>query len=128
MLENDSETKILEAATDRFMAAGLYKVTMDEIASDLRMSKKTVYKFFPSKELLLKAIVQSLMHRVESEVATLQLVIVAFDGQDVRAVLKILFPTPQQDVFRALRVVGLDALHVRAPATVHALARDFASV
>jgi AcrR family transcriptional regulator len=68
MSENDDETKILEAASDRFMNAGLYKVTMDEIASDLRMSKKTVYKFFPSKEILLKAIVQSLMHRIESEV------------------------------------------------------------
>jgi len=68
MLVNDDESKILDAATERFMAAGLYKVTMDEIASDLRMSKKTVYKFFPSKEILLKTIVQSLMHRVESEV------------------------------------------------------------
>jgi AcrR family transcriptional regulator len=41
---------------------------MDEIAADLGMSKKTVYKFFPSKELLLKAIVHTLMKRVEKEV------------------------------------------------------------
>lgn len=68
MSENDDEVKIIEAASKRFMDAGLYKVTMDEIATDLRMSKKTVYKFFPSKEVLLKAIVQSLMHRVEKEV------------------------------------------------------------
>jgi AcrR family transcriptional regulator len=72
MSGNDDETRrIMEAASERFMTAGLYKVTMDEIASDLRMSKKTVYKFFPSKEVLLKAIVQSLMHRVESEVQTI---------------------------------------------------------
>jgi AcrR family transcriptional regulator len=68
MTENDDEIKIMEAASERFMDAGLYKVTMDEIASDLRMSKKTVYKFFPSKEVLLKAIVQSMMRRIESEV------------------------------------------------------------
>ena len=68
MLGNSDEEKILEAAADRFFDAGLYKVTMDEIASDLRMSKKTVYKFFPSKEVLLNAIVQSLMHQVEVEV------------------------------------------------------------
>jgi len=68
MSENDDKTKILEAASDRFMAVGLYKVTMDEIASDLRMSKKTVYKFFPSKEVLLKAIVHTMMKKVESEV------------------------------------------------------------
>jgi AcrR family transcriptional regulator len=68
MSENDDEARILEAATDRFMNAGLYKVTMDEIASDLRMSKKTVYKFFPSKEVLLKVVVHTMLKRVESEV------------------------------------------------------------
>ena len=68
MAENNDDTRIMEAATERFMGAGLYKVTMDEIASDLRMSKKTVYKFFPSKEILLKAIVHSLMKKVEGEV------------------------------------------------------------
>jgi len=68
MLESTDEKRILEAATERFMDAGFYKVTMDEIASDLRMSKKTVYKFFPSKETLLKAIVHAMMKKVESEV------------------------------------------------------------
>jgi AcrR family transcriptional regulator len=68
MSENNDEIRIIEAATDRFMDAGLYKVTMDEIASDLRMSKKTVYKFFPSKEDLLKAIVHTMLKKVESEV------------------------------------------------------------
>jgi AcrR family transcriptional regulator len=71
MSESGEEARIIEAAADRFMEAGLYKVTMDEIASDLRMSKKTMYKFFSSKEDLLKAIVQVLMKRVESEVQTI---------------------------------------------------------
>jgi AcrR family transcriptional regulator len=68
MNENDDEARILDAATDRFLNTGFYKVTMDEIASDLRMSKKTVYKFFPSKEVLLREIVHSIMKRVEAEV------------------------------------------------------------
>jgi AcrR family transcriptional regulator len=68
MSELSEEARILEAATDRFMDAGLYKVTMDEIASDLHMSKKTVYKFFPSKEVLLKVIVHAMLKRVEEEV------------------------------------------------------------
>ncbi len=68
MARNGDETRIIEAAADRFMVAGLYKVTMDEIASDLRMSKKTVYKFFPSKEALLKAIVHNMLKKVESKV------------------------------------------------------------
>jgi AcrR family transcriptional regulator len=68
MTEIDDEMRIIEAASDRFMESGPYKVTMDEIASDLRMSKKTVYKFFPSKEVLLKAIVRMMLKRVEIEV------------------------------------------------------------
>ena len=68
MNETDDRTKIIEAAADRFFDSGLYKVTMDEIASDLRMSKKTVYKFFPSKEVLLKAIVHRMTKRIETEV------------------------------------------------------------
>ncbi|MGD1046535.1 MAG: TetR/AcrR family transcriptional regulator [Bacteroidota bacterium] len=68
MVENDDETRIIDAATNRFMNAGFYKVTMDEIASDLRMSKKTVYKFFPSKETLLKTIIHAFMRKIEREV------------------------------------------------------------
>ena len=71
MSENNDEIRIMEAATERFMDAGLYKVTMDEIASDLRMSKKTVYKFFPSKEILLKAIVHTMLKSVENEVQSI---------------------------------------------------------
>ncbi len=68
MSENDDEIRIIDAASDRFMNTGFYKVTMDEIASDLRMSKKTVYKFFPSKETLLKVIVHTFMKKIEGEV------------------------------------------------------------
>jgi AcrR family transcriptional regulator len=68
MIENSDENRIMEAAAERFMNAGLYKVTMDEIASDIRISKKTLYKFFPSKEILLKNIVHALMRKIEAEV------------------------------------------------------------
>jgi AcrR family transcriptional regulator len=44
--------KIIEFAQKKFFAEGFYKTTMAEIASDLRMSKKTIYKHFSSKEEL----------------------------------------------------------------------------
>ncbi len=50
---NDSRERILSAARDRFFAYGFSKVTMDELASDLGMSKKTMYRLFPSKDDLL---------------------------------------------------------------------------
>ncbi|MBN1398195.1 MAG: TetR/AcrR family transcriptional regulator [Bacteroidetes bacterium] len=68
MAEERDEERIIDAASARFMDFGISKVTMDEIASDVGMSKKTVYKFFPSKETLLKAIVHIHLRNVERTV------------------------------------------------------------
>jgi len=40
----------------KFITEGFYKTTMDEIAKDLQISKKTIYKHFPSKESLLEEV------------------------------------------------------------------------
>jgi AcrR family transcriptional regulator len=53
--------RILERARDEFLARGFSKVTLDEIASDLGISKKTLYKSYPSKEELLRAALHSMM-------------------------------------------------------------------
>src|ERR1041384_8779434 len=48
--------KILFFTHAKFIQEGFYKTTMDEIARDLQMSKKTIYKYFPSKNDLLEAV------------------------------------------------------------------------
>lgn len=48
--------KILFFTHAKFIQEGFYKTTMDEIARDLQMSKKTIYKYFPSKSELLDAV------------------------------------------------------------------------
>src|SRR3569832_2133979 len=55
--ESSAETRrrIVAAAQARFMAQGFSTVTMDDIASELGMSKKTLYVFFPGKKELLRA-------------------------------------------------------------------------
>jgi AcrR family transcriptional regulator len=63
MNESSDRGRILEAAARRFMELGISKVTLDEIASDLGMSKKTMYKYFPSKEDLLKNIIHERIKR-----------------------------------------------------------------
>lgn len=60
--------RIVDLASEKFLSQGVSKVTLDEIASDLRMSKKTVYKFFPSKDDLLNSIVKVMLSRVEKQV------------------------------------------------------------
>jgi AcrR family transcriptional regulator len=53
--------RILEHSRDEFLTRGFSKVTLDEIASDLGISKKTLYKFYPSKEELLRSSLHSMM-------------------------------------------------------------------
>jgi len=54
----DIKQRILEKALDQFLQFGFTKVTMDELAAELGMSKKTLYKWFPTKESLLQAVVE----------------------------------------------------------------------
>lgn len=48
--------RILEAARARLFAYGYSSLTMDELAAELGMSKKTLYVHFPSKDTLVEAI------------------------------------------------------------------------
>ncbi len=56
MAEVTEKEKILYFTHAKFITEGFYKTTMDEIAKDLQMSKKTIYKHFDSKELLLSEV------------------------------------------------------------------------
>jgi AcrR family transcriptional regulator len=51
-------TSILEAAQKRFGLFGLEKTTMSEIASDINMSKGSIYYYFPDKEQLYKTVIE----------------------------------------------------------------------
>jgi AcrR family transcriptional regulator len=48
--------KIVEAARQYFFSNGFNKTTMEDFAHGIGMSKKTIYKFFPSKDDLIKEI------------------------------------------------------------------------
>lgn len=62
------QNKIIELSEEKFFREGFYKTTMDEVASDLKMSKKTIYKFFPSKDDLVMAIAKHFMEGVKGRV------------------------------------------------------------
>ena len=47
------KNKILIFALELFRQEGFYKTTMDDLARQLKMSKKTIYKYFPKKENLI---------------------------------------------------------------------------
>jgi AcrR family transcriptional regulator len=49
---------IIEAAQDRFGLYGIEKTSMREIADDLKLSKASLYYYFPDKESLYRAVVE----------------------------------------------------------------------
>lgn len=58
--------KIIEFGAEKFFKEGFHKVTMEELSSDLRMSKKTIYKYFQSKEELVDEITKHFMNHMRS--------------------------------------------------------------
>lgn len=64
----EEKNKIIERTEGKFFRDGFYKTTMDEIATDLSMSKKTIYKFFPSKDDLVMAIARHFMGGMKSKI------------------------------------------------------------
>jgi AcrR family transcriptional regulator len=69
--ENEIKEKILHKAAEMFLQFGFSKVTMEEIAVELGMSKKTLYKFFTGKEQLLKEMVTGMRCKLEDYVEEL---------------------------------------------------------
>ncbi len=61
----DAAGRILVVARQHFFAHGFRGVTMDDLAGELGMSKKTLYASFPTKIDLLRAVLLDKFHRVE---------------------------------------------------------------
>ena len=53
--DTDSQ-RIVEAAREHFFSHGFRSVTMDDLAEEIAISKKTLYAHFPSKIALLEAV------------------------------------------------------------------------
>jgi len=67
----DERTKVLIHAQSRYLKEGFYKISMDNLAVDLRMSKKTIYKYFPTKENLVEEVAQFTMNLISEKVETI---------------------------------------------------------
>ena len=55
---------ILNKATDMFLTLGFKSVTMDDIASEMGISKKTIYQHFANKDELVKATTSNLYKNI----------------------------------------------------------------
>src|SRR5947209_19593490 len=64
---DSSRQRIVEAARAHFFSHGFRSVTMDDLAEELAMSKKTLYAHFPSKIALLEAVLADKFAGVEAK-------------------------------------------------------------
>lgn len=61
--------RIVAAARQHFLSHGFRGVTMDDLARELGMSKKTFYAHFSSKLALVEAVIRDKADRVEADLA-----------------------------------------------------------
>jgi AcrR family transcriptional regulator len=64
------KNKILQAALKLFMRNGIKSVSMDDIAVNLGVSKKTLYRWFENKDQLVMAMLQDHLDKMEADCCT----------------------------------------------------------
>src|SRR4051812_50008798 len=69
--ETAPRSRVVAAARRHFLAHGFRGVTMNDLAEELGMSKKTLYAHFTSKTALLEAVLSAQLPEVASAVATI---------------------------------------------------------
>jgi AcrR family transcriptional regulator len=66
MSDTELRSRILEAAKENFFNNGFSKITMEEFAHSMGMSKKTIYKFFQSKDDLVREITREKLQTIHA--------------------------------------------------------------
>jgi len=67
MTDTDTKQRIQKAANDLVMQYGIRSVSMDDIAANLGMSKKTIYQYFKDKDELVEAVVDDVIEENQYE-------------------------------------------------------------
>jgi AcrR family transcriptional regulator len=63
----DPKERILIKAKDLFMQFGIRSVSMDDIANNLGMSKKTLYQYYADKDELVSAVVDQHINSIQGD-------------------------------------------------------------
>ena len=68
----DLEKSIVVTSTELFLTLGFKSVTMDDIAEEMKISKKTIYTFFANKEALVQSVVFSMYSYITSNLTQIR--------------------------------------------------------
>jgi len=64
----NTREQIIHNSSELFLKYGFYKTTMDDIARELKISKKTIYKHFSTKNDLLSEIIENMKSYVRKNI------------------------------------------------------------
>jgi AcrR family transcriptional regulator len=64
--------ELMERILELFFREGLSSQTMEGIADNIGISKRTLYKFFSGKDFLIDTVIQYKLERIEAEILALQ--------------------------------------------------------
>ena len=64
--DSDARLEILRAFSERARRLGIRSIVMSELCSDLGVSKKTLYRYFSSKEEMVEAVMERWEQRLKS--------------------------------------------------------------
>lgn len=106
---NEIEEKILQGATSMFQQKGL-KFTMQDLASQLQMAKKTIYQYYDSKEALLLALLNHGFENIQAN----KNAIIQSDLTIEEKIRKVMIAMPEQ--YELIDFRKLNELHNRYPA------------
>ncbi len=81
--DNAIRKRIIRKCTEIFLRNGFAKISMDEIAQSLGMSKKTIYKHFSNKEDLVKTVIISFRDQTLSRIESI------LDDEDIDTYLRL---------------------------------------
>jgi TetR/AcrR family transcriptional regulator, cholesterol catabolism regulator len=88
----EASERILKEATQLFTRYGIRSVSMDDIAHELGMSKKTIYQHFEDKDALVKAV-------IAAEINGIQKVCLGYNQQAANAIEEIFLTMEFMDDF-----------------------------
>lgn len=67
-MPSDIRERVLNAMEELVRLRGLTAVTTDELAARAGVSKRTLYRYFPSKEAVVEGVIRRVMARIEARV------------------------------------------------------------
>jgi AcrR family transcriptional regulator len=71
LIKTKMKEKIISKAKEMFLKLGFKSITMDDIAGEMCISKKTIYKYFANKELLIEESVQVIHTEINNIINTI---------------------------------------------------------